>query len=85
METVKLNETNGTEDGELIINCPKCKEEIMLDLSDVPEDYLPDREVKSSMGNEKIKSMTIDTHYQTLDIETESGKKYLLELTPTDW
>ena len=42
MRTVKLDETNGTEDCELIINCPKCKEEIKLDLTDVPSDYFPE-------------------------------------------
>jgi hypothetical protein len=36
------------------------------------------------MENQKIKSMTVDTHYQTLDIETEDGKKYMVELTPTE-
>ena len=34
---------------------------------------------------EKVKNMVVDTHFQTLDIETESGKKFTVELTPTDW
>jgi hypothetical protein len=36
------------------------------------------------MENEKIKLMSVDTHYQTLNIETESGKHYLVELIPSE-
>jgi len=33
---------------------------------------------------EKIKEMLVDTHYQTLEIETENGRKFLVELKPID-
>lgn len=33
---------------------------------------------------EKVKKMTVDTHYHSLTIETESGKKFMVELTPTE-
>lgn len=34
--------------------------------------------------DEDVKKMTVDTHFQTLNVETESGKKFLVELTPTE-
>jgi hypothetical protein len=36
------------------------------------------------MADEKIKTMTVDTHYQLLEIETENGKKFVVELTPSE-
>lgn len=34
---------------------------------------------------EKVKKLTIDTHYQTLIIESESGKKFMCnELVPIE-
>ena len=32
---------------------------------------------------EKIREMVVDIHFQTLDITTESGRKFSVELTPT--
>ena len=33
---------------------------------------------------EKIKEMSVDTHFQILNITTESGRCYMVELTPTE-
>jgi hypothetical protein len=32
----------------------------------------------------KVTKMTVDEHYQLLTIETENGKRYLIELIPTE-
>lgn len=32
----------------------------------------------------KIVEMKVDEHYQTLSLKTESGKWYMVELTPTE-
>ncbi len=32
----------------------------------------------------EIKKMSVDEHFQMLEIETENGKNFLVELTPTE-
>lgn len=41
-------------------------------------------EVNQMSEEIEVSKLTVDEHYQTLTIELKNGKKYLVELTPTE-
>lgn len=40
--------------------------------------------MKQISNDEHVKSMVVDTHYHTLTIETDTGKKFVVEVEPSE-